>query len=230
MKEKVNHHCSHAIIQNSGCSEFMFQEYDSTYPRIPFRGQLHVIGGNYSKGDKSPKHLFDREIREEFSSSQEYFEEKIEENVRSVVGDGPGAIKQEVFAPKEYIDNVKNKVLEAKPWKDFVFYVPELAGKEPFQAIASVYLTTLDSKLFDEGREHLSSGRAIRNEGLTKIVGIDELLNGDVGMAWFTGPVMELFLGKKLPIQHGIGIKDIGTPKDSWDSYKERFDYNINLT
>lgn len=229
MKQRVHHHSSNVIIQNGDSLEFMFQVYDSTYPRIPFRMQVQLIGGNYQAGDCSPLELFKREICEEFSQDVADHRAGVEKSLINVLGEGPGAQPTVNFAPLVDITTVRKEILLAQPYQDFVYSVPELAGRLGFTGVTSIYHTSLNPETFERVRANIAKGLNIKNEGAASIASVDDIQSGRTKCAWYSAEVLGRFLGMDLPQLHGIRIEPIGLPQDSWESYLDRFEYEVAI-
>ncbi|TSC65491.1 MAG: hypothetical protein G01um101477_464, partial [Candidatus Doudnabacteria bacterium Gr01-1014_77] len=67
MNNIVHRHGGVGIVSTYDRKKFLFGMYDSTYPKIKYRGSVNVLGGNFKFGDSSPFEIFKREINEEFS-------------------------------------------------------------------------------------------------------------------------------------------------------------------
>jgi hypothetical protein len=237
-RRQVNMHSGVAIIQKRKSQDYMFQQYDATYPRVPFRNQVHIIGGNYQPsdaakgivGDSSPWALLEREIMEEFSPNKEDPSKGIESHLVSVVGQGPGASTVGEFIPTADMFALRDQVLQtARPFADYIYHVPVMDGKAGFSGVVSVYASTVDPDLFEAVRKYISQGKAVRCEGLTKLATADEVLSGRVPAAWWTRDVIGEFCATPSRNIHGIDVHRIGTPMDNWEIYKQMFEYKVEI-
>lgn len=103
--------------------------------------------------------------------------------------------------------------------------MPKIEGREGYSINISVYRVVLPKILFELVRGNLKSGKNFRNEGLSEIVSIDSLRNGDKLCAWGTGAILGEYLGTELPNSDWVESKVIGTPRESFKEYLDEFSY-----
>jgi len=194
---KIDHHVGCVIIQSNSGEDFLFSMYDHTYPTICCRYKINFVGGNWEKGDYSPKEILLREIREEFLSCEE-----------------------DVITIR---DSIINNLI---PYKDYFVEVPEIGQNLQHNALQSIFLSKIPQVVFENTRKNIKEGRNIINEGLMKICNIDELKSGEVQAAWATGGILGDYLGMTFPVMGGIRTTSLGTPRESMKDYNKDFEYS----
>lgn len=212
-KKIIDHHASIVIVYAG--DNFLFNGYDSGYPRKEWVGFLNPLGGNYENGDVSPFSLLEREVREEMSDEEKKFGN---------------------FATQE-ADILKQAILRnIQPYRDFVIVDPIIeknknSTKEQRSAIISFYYSPVSKELIDNAKEVLNSGRRLVSEGDGgNIVSIDEILSGKKYLAWSNPFMMKYFLGKNIPYSREGEAEPIGMPRHSLSDYLSDFEYLKKLS
>jgi|SRR3989338_3215779 len=223
-KYKIHHHASVMIIPSKKNSEFLLDIYDGTYPKKSYRGKAHLIGGSNCEEDFSPRGLLEREIKEEFSQIQE--EMGFDKNLEDLVGEGSPPKKIENFASKQDIKFIRDAILKnSVPYQDFFVKIPQDGSRPQYDVIYSVYLTNLNSGVFEIIRENLNFGKSIKNEGFPRIININKLKKGNPLTAAATGLIIGYFLKTHLPNPELIVFAPLGKPRDSFSEYLIEFEY-----
>jgi len=65
LKKYEHKNSSVVFIENE--DRYLMNIYDNTYPIGGFRGNYHLLGGGYERGDSSPKYTLRRELLEEMN-------------------------------------------------------------------------------------------------------------------------------------------------------------------
>ncbi len=207
MKRLVDHHASGVIVSDEEMRFFMCNGYDSGYPISQFRGTLNLLGGNYAKGDQSPRQIIDRELSEELCSDVN---------------------PAELFAPREFISSLHNGIASSlMPWSDFFITDPVVKERPNAtrEAIVSCYTATLPGELINAVKGYLDAGKKIVSEGVLSVVSRDDILSGARIFAWVAPEFMTRFLGKEVPNPHGGYAEHIGLPRERLTDYLTDFDY-----
>lgn len=212
MKVKIHRWAGVGIIQNSANKdEFLFNQYDKTYKKKIYFGRVNLLGGNYEKTDKSPLDIFLREIREEFS--------------------WPIGLKNfRNFAAKKDINKIREEIIKKTvPYNDFFLKIPpirDLDGKiwHTGNVIISVFLSQLSQETFNVAKKNLYSNRNLVNEGMAKIITLNELISGKFVGAAITPQVMTYFTKRKIPDPEKLKMTCLGKPRASFSNYFKQFD------
>ncbi len=227
--EKISCHSSGVIIEAEKTGELLLGRYDETYPTKFFRGAVNLIGGNYEKSDKSPLEILLREIKQEFSSNQEYVNHR-EENLRDFIGDWRAAKKIELFASEEDIFLIKREIISnISPYKDFLWAFPSIEGRDKFDSLTSVFISKIAQDVFELARENLKESRSIKNEGSAVICTFKELKQGRLLCAWATPFILSDYKNVEIPNNYNVKAKSIGKPRNSILEYAREFDYRLPI-
>lgn len=214
---QVNHHAAVAIVFSEGFDELLFDRYDDSYPMIDWRGRVNLIGGNLSKADFSPRGIWEREVEEEFCSLG------LPEDSALSLGDRKAI--------------AENLVTHAKPFRDYVVWIPSLRflsekgvhWRQPLVVLHSVFETFLSRDCFEIVRDSLKNGKRIKNEGGSAIASLKDLLSGKVVAASATAPILSDYSGlqgkRSLPNPEGVLLEAIGVPKNELKEYGSDFEY-----
>ena len=230
MIHEIHHHCGVGIIESEKTQEFLFQVYDNTFPTVIYRGRINLIGGNHNPNDLSPKYLFEREIKEEFSITEK--EEGWDSTLTDVVGEGSGPEKITKFASQSDMASIKDAVLQCQPFKDFVLNIPSIQNKPIYDVIYSVFSSTIPQDVFELARKNILEEKSIKNEGLATIKTIEEIVAGNPLPVAGTGIALEHYLAHKygfhvkIPNPEGINSMVIGMPRASFKDYLNEFHYS----
>lgn len=218
MKVKIRRWAGVGIIQNSvNKDEFLFNQYDKTYKKKIYHGRVNLFGGNYEKADKSPLDIFLREIREEFSWPI-------------------GSKNFRNFAAKKDINKIRKEIIrETVPYNDFFCKIPpmkDLNGKiwHTGNVIISVFLSQLSQETFDIAKKNLYSNKNLVNEGMAKIITLDELISGKIVGTAITSQVMTYFTKREIPDPEKLKITCLGKPRASFSNYFKQFDLSAIYT
>ncbi|MFH1607963.1 MAG: hypothetical protein ABIA78_02420 [archaeon] len=160
--EKVKYHASGTLVLPNG--EFdrtLLLFYDMEYPLKIFRDNFKLWGG-FCEGDDSPLQTLERE-----------FVEEIKEDTKN-------QNSERKYARESIMKKFREDVIStAKGIEDFHISVKKgSATKEDFNCLVSIYSSPIDSSLFNEVSDILSKDRQLNNEGLARVVSIDELKKG----------------------------------------------------
>lgn len=214
---QVNHHAAVAIVFSEGSDEFLFDCYDDSYPMIDWRGRVNLIGGNLSETDLSPRGIWEREVEEEFCSHE------LPEGLALSLRDRQ-AIAEDL-------------VTHAKPFKDYVVWIPSLRffsekgvhWRQPLIVLHSVFKTFLSRDCFEKVRDSLKKGKGIKNEGRSAIASLKDLQSGKIVAASATAPILSDSLGlegeEALPNPDGVLLETVGMPKNKLKEYGSDFEY-----
>lgn len=221
-KLKISRSASQIIIESENKDEFLFMEYDETYPISIYRKKINLIGGGSELGDTSPKYAIEREIKEEFSSQPDFSKDI---TLIQVAGNDYTKQRIESFASENDIALAREAILYSmKPYKDFIVNIPAFPHgplSENYMSLFSIFYSMLSKEIFECIRCNLSSGKSLVNEGFLKIVKKEELILGKAPTAWALSPTMQDFLKTPIPNHDEVLISYIGTPRESFRDYKE---------
>tara|TARA_Y100000310_G_scaffold344821_1_gene459766 strand:- start:6913 stop:7602 length:690 start_codon:yes stop_codon:yes gene_type:complete len=227
MKKRINHHVGVTVVRNG--DNFLFQVYDDTLPKVINRGKVNLLGGNYSPGDQSPEGILRRELEEEFSTNQPDSEE-FERAYTDILGKGPGAKRVKTFAPEEDISFIRGCLLNCiKPWNDILLTVLPYEDKPLHSVICSVFEATIPQEVLECARRNIDADKAIRNEGLSTVATLQELVTGKVLAATATAPIMQVYLGQELPNPENATARIIGKPRQSLRDYLPEYTYKVSI-
>lgn len=231
MKHKINHHTSSAIIFNQEMNRFLFGMYDNTYPFEKFRNAINFIGGNYSYKHKdiSPLATLKREISEEFSciNSDKEYDSLFNKLIKNVPKFEQTARR---FASEKDMKLIRKNIISGiVPFNDILAKNLDMGNNNFIDVIFSVYLSRISDKVFDIIHKNINDGKSLTNEGLLKIVSLEELKKGSVPRAWAAQGILSIFF-----IREGIYTEDYnigsiqsinGKPRNSYRDYLKDFDY-----
>jgi hypothetical protein len=229
---RLDTHSSALFAHSERGDEFLLSAYDGSYPLVIYRGRvIGTAGGMTSLADVSPMATLIREITEEFSIDQDYDSGGLDESIAQVIGPGNGAEKVSNFADLSLIKRLQNNLIQiSKPHNDYVMRVPSLAeGRPKFNVLLSTYTGVIPQDLFEETRIALNQGKSVRNEGLAKIVSINDLVNGIPLTAWATGLVIGSMKNVQLPNPEGVILEYVGSPRASFKEYSD-FSFARNVS
>jgi len=223
MNKIAHHHSACSIIVNPTNDLILIGEYDQGYPRVSERGKINLVGGNYIQGDLSPKHTFEREIREEFTT------EKSSKELETIVQDLSDAQNEHLvegdFATTEEIDYIRKSVVEnTKHYQDFLIGISDGRGN-PISVVTSVFKTVLPEDFFVLVKSLLDSGKSINQEGLSRILNFEDIISLKVAAAYGAGKILSRYLGQKIPTYENIPCENLGRPLDSYKDYEKIFRY-----
>lgn len=215
-KIPVDHHSSVVIVHDGSENQrFFLSGYDLGYP-WNWGGYANLLGGNHKPGvDKSPRDILEREVSEEVDIS------KIPEEL------------QDRFAPRDFVEDLRSRIIrEAKPYLDFLIQDPYATkGNKSTnrdgerRCLVSVYKSYLPITIMDSLDSYLSSGKNVVSEGVVQVAGLDKLIGGEVPMAWCSPVILGHFLDKTIPNPRGANAIPIGDVRESFQDYKNCFDY-----
>lgn len=227
---KVHTHAVALFAESQRGDEYLLGIYDNTYPVIKYRGRaIGTSGGMVAGEDVSPFETLRRETLEEFSREQDY-EDKFDPTLAAVTGPGSRPERIERFAEQGLIDEVRDALLrESKPFRDYLVHVPAVQeGRNPFDMVLSTYSATLPQDLIESIRAALERGEGIKNEGLSRLVSVQSLINGTPLTAWATGHVIRDLKEIGPPNPEGVTVENIGLPRASFAEYRE-FEYKCPI-
>ena len=205
MRKELDHHVGVGIIKSEKTQELLLGVYDDTYPDTNWRGRAKLIGGNHEKDDISPRHIFYREVNEEFSHIKD---------------------KESEFATEEDIKLIRETILlNALPYRDFLVKMPQRIGKQEHQVIYSVFNSFLTDKILTLIRKNIELEKRIINEGLLRIVSVDELAKGNLLVAAATGLILGEYFNARIPNPDNATAENIGLPRNSFNDYAKEFSY-----
>ncbi len=223
----IRNHSSCVIIEAEKTGEFLFNEYDHTYPIHYFRGAINFIGGNYKREDKSPLDVLLREIKEELSTNQDYINHKEKELKNLKRGWRPPEMIKS-FSSEKDISSIRNEIiLKILPYKDYLWSFPHIKEKKAFNSICSVYLSKINQNIFELVRKNLNESKNIKNEGFAKIYSLNDIKNKKVICSWATPCILSYYKDTILENPYDVKIKYIGKPRESMQNYTKEFIYKI---
>ena len=203
MKRQVSHHASGIIIASPENDIFLLSGYDEGYPREIFRGCPNIMGGNYEKGDRSPWHTLERELKEEFSFGQEV----------------PN------LASRDDRDYLVNEIMRhAEPFRDFLMTDPPLKKKEVYDFLYSIFQAKISDEAFTIAERNLEQGKKLVSEGVAHVFTLQDLEQKH--LAWCSPVAMMEYLDRKdLPNPLNVRGESLGSPRVSYADYASDFDY-----
>jgi hypothetical protein len=207
MKRPSDHHSSIVIITEPTGKFLMTGGYDEGYKHTQWHNTANPLGGNFERGDVSPRALLDRELGEELSSMG----------------------LTEGFARAEFIDTLRRRILaEVTPHSDFYIRDPRpptVPADAMITSVVSSYFAILPTDLLLEAREWLRLGRRISREGLINVLDVGEVLAGRPLFAWSSPVMVGHFLDRNVPNPYCAHAEAIGKPRDNFQAYLEDFTY-----
>lgn len=220
----INHHAS-AVIVIQG-NKILLSCYDEGHPHFPF--MINAIGGNAlaiydqtsseteRKPDTSPRETLRRELFEEFRILQRTNEEG------EGVTEGLVAHSRRKFAPQELIFSLRDQIIQGvNSSKDYFGFAGKrrTRKKENLWYLESFNCAIIDKKLFEEVEKRIDAGEQFVNEGLLKIIRIEDLIKGSIKPAWGIGRIIGHNLGFDVPEHYDLGA--IPCPwENTLESYK----------
>ena len=104
--------------------------------------------------------------------------------------DGKGAPKVTSFASQEDIDLVKENLLKATPWQDFLVTLPPYEGIGLINVLFSVYVVELSEEVMKCIERNISENKSLVSEGFLKLTNVNDLVSGETLTAWATGGIL----------------------------------------
>ena len=218
-KTILNHHSCTVLAVCDETREFLFGEYDPSYPgrNKHWIGRVKLLGGNYFFGkdnDQSPLDTSLREIKEEFSGKKASAEEM-------------SANQEHIFAPLAEVEFVRSALSKLEPSQDYLLHYPDTKDNSSVYAIFSVFRASISKKVISVVKNNLSAGKSLTNEGFLAVKTKDELVAGKPWTQGITGLVIGQMSGVVLPYCFNdlFTFAPIGKPRNSYEAYSDYFQY-----
>jgi hypothetical protein len=211
--QKVKYHAAGTLVlPENNTDRALVISYDRNYLFRMFSYHFKLLGG-FSERDSSPQATINRECKEEVKKDRQ-------------------STSQRRYASRGLMDDLRREILNnSQEFGDFKIQIDEnpiSPPVKPYTYLLSAYVSSIDSPLFDEISCSLSERKQVTNEGLARIVTLDEFKDGKVRGAWGNASVVGKILEIVTPEYDFIKVDFFGNIRKSFKDYKTEFVYEMD--